>query len=512
MFVVGDALRANRERYPSKVALIDDTGASTWADTVDRCWALARGLLEHGVRPGDHVGVLSGNGRFAAEAYLGTVAAGAVSVQYNWRWATRELVQGIATTGARTILVEAPYADALAEALATGDLEDVHTVVVEGDAFETFLRPGGPPSVDVAPDDPNVIIFTGGTTGFSKGVVLTHRNVLANCLNEIVDTEMVHDDRTLIIAPMFHSGSLLCWFLPHVVLGATSVMARQFDETQVAETIARARITNGFLVPNMVRRLVASGALERADLSSLQRLYVGGATFKLPDKEAVAEVMPHARVYFQYGLTEAGPIVSRLRPEDMFRPELDGSIGQPFLLAEVSVRDAEDRAVEPGVVGEICVRGPAVMAGYHAQPEATAEALAGGWLRTGDLAARDAEGYLFFHDRAKDMIKTGGENVYSAEVEQVLHAHPHIAEVAVIGVPSSEWDEEVRAVVALRPGAAASEDELRAHCRASLAGYKVPKRFAFVEPARMPVSPSGKVLKRTLRDLSLWDDAGAGSG
>jgi fatty-acyl-CoA synthase len=506
MFTVADVLHANRRRYAAKAAFVDETGSDTWGRAVDRAWALANGLLAAGLRPGDHVGVLAGNGRFAAEAYLGTVAAGMVSVQYNWRWATPELVHGIASTGARTLLVEAPYAEAVEAALATGELGDVERVVVQGEGYEALLAPGGAPDVRVAPEDPNVVIFTGGTTGFSKGVVLTHRNVLANCVNEIVDTDMEHADRTLIIAPMFHSGSLLCWFLPHVVLGATSVMMRQFDEEQVAATIAREGVTNGFLVPNMVRRLLASGAFERHDLSSYKRLYVGGATFKLPDKEAVAELLPRARMYYQYGLTEAGPIVTRLRPEDMFRPELDGSIGQEFLLAEVELRDDAERPVPVGEVGEICVRGPGVMAGYFGQPEATAQTLRDGWLHTGDLAVRDAQGFLHFHDRAKDMIKTGGENVYSAEVEQVLYGHPHVAEAAVIGVPSSAWDEEVRAVIALRPGAEASAEELRAHCRAALAGYKVPKRIAFVELARMPVNQSGKLLKRELRGLPLWDD------
>jgi fatty-acyl-CoA synthase len=506
MFVIGDLLRWNRRRYPSDLALVDETGSMTWSTLADRSWALARGLLECGLRPGDNVGVLTGNSSFAAETYLGVAAAGMCSVLYNWRWATPELVHGINSTEARVILVEREYADALEEARAFGELEHVKHIIVQGPGYEKFLRPGGAPNVRVTPDDPNTIIFTGGTTGFSKGVVLSHRNALANCVNEIVDTDMEHDDRTLIIAPMFHSGSLLCWFLPHVMLGAVNVLVRSFDEEQVARIIQDQGITNGFLVPNMVRRMLISGQLERHDVSSYRRLYVGGATFKMPDKEAAKEALPTARVYYQYGLTEAGPIVTRLRPDDMFRSELDGSIGQEFLLSEVTIRDAENYEVQPDGVGEICVRGPGVMLGYYKQEEATQAALAGGWLHTGDLAARNQDGYLFYHDRAKDMIKTGGENVYSAEVEQALYSHPQVAEAAVIGVPSVEWDEEVRAVVALRPGADASEKDLRAHCREVLAGYKVPKRIAFIELADMPVNPSGKILKTELRTRPLWND------
>lgn len=509
MFVVGDALRWNRLRYPEKIALVDEAGSMTWLDLVDRSWALAQGLTRAGVRPGDSVGILSGNSRFSAETYLGTVAGGAVAVQYNNLWATPELVHGINSTDARVVLVEHPYVEAFEKALATGQLARVDTVIYEGAGYESLLGPPSMPSVLVSPSDPNVMIFTGGTTGFSKAVVLSHTNVLSNCLDVIVDTRVSHNDRTLLITPMFHSASLLCWFLPHVILGATSVMVRRFDEEAVAETMERERITNGFLVPNMVRRMLSTGVLEGRNLSAYRRLYTGGATFKLPDKLAVRAALPHSDIYYQYGLTEAAPLVTRLLPEDMFREDIDGSIGREFLLNEVSLRGDGGAPVATGEVGEICVRGPNVMTGYYKQPEATAEALVDGWLHTGDMATRDAEGYIYFHDRKKDMIKSGGENVYSQEVERVLYGHPSVAEAAVIGVPSTVWDEEVRAVVAVHTGQSATEQELRTHCRESLAGYKIPKRIAFVDLADMPINPSGKIVKSELRGRDLW---GSSSG
>ncbi len=241
-------------------------------------------------------------------------------------------------------------------------------------------------------------------------------------------------------------------------------------------------------------------------MDSFQRLYVGGATFRMPDKEAVREVLPTARIYYQYGLTEAGPIVTRLRPEDMFDPELDGSIGQEMLLNDVSIQDEDGRDVGDGIPGEICVRGPNVMLGYFNRPDATAAAFRGGWLRTGDLASRLPRGYFMFHDRLKDMIKSGGENVYSAEVEQALYSHPAVAEAAVLGVASDQWDEEVRAVVALKPGRHMDERELQDHCRTLIAGYKVPKRILFVPLDQIPVNPSGKIMKRELRQRPLWPD------
>jgi acyl-CoA synthetase (AMP-forming)/AMP-acid ligase II len=504
MLQVTDVLRLNRRRYAGDIAVVDERGRATYAQLVDRAWGLARALHERGVRPGDTVGVLTGNSIFSVETYLGIVAAGAVAVPYNWRWSTPELVFGINDSCAAVVLVEADWTDAFAAARATGELERVETMLLQGDDYERALVAGGPPDVAVGPDDGNVILYTGGTTGFPKGVLLTHRNVMANAFNEIIDTDMERSDRTLLITPMFHSASLLCWFLPHLVLGARSVLMRTFDEELVGATIARERVTNGFLVPNMVRRLLNGGHFARHDMSSYRRMYVGGATFRMPDKLAVGEVLPGVRLYYQYGLTEAGPIVTRLRPEDMYRNDLDGSIGREFLLTETRVVDAGDVELPPGGVGELCVRGPNVMAGYYRNAAATDEVLRDGWLHTGDVVSRDADGYLYFHDRLKDMIKSGGENVYSAEVERVLYAHPGVAEAAVLGVPSTEWDEEVRAVVALRPGATATEDDLREHCRRDLAGYKVPKRIAFIALEEMPVNASGKLLKTELRQRPLW--------
>jgi acyl-CoA synthetase (AMP-forming)/AMP-acid ligase II len=493
-------------RSPRALAVIDEHERLTYAQLAHRAWALARGLLDAGVRPGETVGILTGNSVFAAETYLGIAAAGAVAVPYNWRWAVPELVFAMNDSGARVILVERDWAARMDEVRATGALQAVRAVFVQDGDYATLVRPGEPPEFAIGPDDGNVVLYTGGTTGFPKGVLLSHRNVLTNAFNEIIDTDMTREDRTLLITPMCHSASLLCWFLPHIVLGATSVFVRAFDEARVADTVAREQVTNVFLVPNMVRRMLRA---VRADtMRSLRRLYVGGATFRMPDKEQVRAWIPGTAIYYQYGLTEAGPIVTRLRPEDMFRPEVDGSIGQEFLLTEATIRSLEDdRSLPDGEVGEICVRGPNVMRGYLNRPDATAAALRGGWLRSGDLGRRTASGYFYFHDRAKDMIKSGGENVYSAEVEQALYLHPAVAEGAVLGVPSAEWDEEVRAVVAVKPGYDLTERALQDFLRTHLAGYKVPKRVAFVSLSEMPINPSGKILKTELRRRRIWPDA-----
>ncbi len=507
MLTFADILRINSRRSPSKVAVIDDHGEQRTFETLaSRVWAMSRMLLGCGVEPGDAVGLLSGNSVFAVEAFLAITCAGAVAVQYNSRWATPELVFALNDSMARVLLVESEFVDLVTASRDSGQLELLEQTIVGGPALDETLSSAGDPAAPITPDSPMVIIYTGGTTGFPKGVVLTHQNAMTNALNETIDTNMHPGDVTLLIAPMFHSASLLCWFAPHLLLGATSVLMRAFDEEHAVDLIARHGVTNGFFVPNMIRRLLASGAVEHGRMASLARLYTGGSTWRMPDKDLVRLALPDTEIYYQYGLTEAGPIVTRLLPADMFRTDIDGSIGQEFLLTEATVRSLDpesDEELPSDEVGELCVRGPNVMQGYFRRPDATSAALRGGWLRTGDLGTRDADGYFFFRDRAKDMIKSGGENVYSAEVEQVFYSHPSIAEAAILGYPSAEWDEEVRAVVALRAGRDLTLNELDAYLRRHLAGYKIPKKVALVPLSDIPVSPSGKVLKRSLRDRQL---------
>jgi fatty-acyl-CoA synthase len=364
----------------------------------------------------------------------------------------------------------------------------------------------GPLPVTPAPLDPALILFTGGTTGHSKGVVLSHRTVMVNAVNELVDLGFGSppDQVGLALVPLFHSASLLTVFAPHYVTGGTTVAMRKFDEELFAAVVERERVTSTFIIPNMLRRLLAAGVLHRPGVRSLRQLHTGGGLLRMPDKRAIREALPDVQLFFRYGLTEAGPMVTRLHDKDIMRPELDGSIGNEYTFAEVQIRGADDVEVPDGELGEICVRGPAVMLGYFGQPDATAAVLKDGWLHTGDLAVRDADGYLFFRDRAKDMIKSGGENVYAAEIEQLLYTHPAVMECGVLGVPSLEWDEEVRAVVSVRPGSSATQEELQAFLRQSLAGYKVPKQIMFVPPDQMPVNPSGKIVKARLREVVGW--------
>jgi fatty-acyl-CoA synthase len=499
-----DLVRLNHRRHPDRAAVVDDVSRLTHRELAQRAWSLARGLHAAGVQPGDRVGVLSGNSAFALETFLGIIAAGAVYVPFNWRWASDELVNGVRLTSPRLVLVEALFAEAFAAAAESGDLSV--PAYLEGEQYESLMVETGPLPAAPAPRDPAVILFTGGTTGHSKGVVLSHQAILVNAANELVDLGFGSppDQVGLALVPLFHSASLLTVFAPHYVTGGTTVVMRKFDEELFATVVERERVTSTFIIPNMLRRLLAASVLHRPGVRCLRQLHTGGGLLRMPDKLAIREALPHVQLFFRYGLTEAGPMVARLHDKDIMRPELDGSIGQEYTFIEVQVRDADGVEVPDGELGEICVRGPSVMLGYFGQPEATAAVLQDGWLRTGDLAVRDADGYLYFRDRAKDMIKSGGENVYAAEIEQLLYTHPAVMECGVLGVPSLEWDEEVRAVVSLREGTEATQEELQAFLRQSLAGYKVPKQIIFVPRDEMPVNPSGKIVKARLRDLVGW--------
>jgi fatty-acyl-CoA synthase len=509
MRTIGDWIRLNSRRNPAREAFVGVDGRVTFGEAAERAWQLARGLRNSGVGAGDRVGVLAGNSLFNAEAFLGVAAAGGVYIAYNWRWAPAELAAGILETEASVILVEEAHAELLEQALAiiTERAEFPPRIVRQGSEIDS-LRTGTGPLDDVAqPESPLCIIYTGGSTGTPKGVVLSHRSALANAINEMYDCGVGsrENERGLIVTPLFHSAALLCWLVPHFIAGATSVIAQKFNDESVVDLVGREAITNTFMIPNMMRRLMDGGVLsDPAIRKNLKSVHTGAGLLRMPDKELFTEMLPGAELYFRYGLTEAGPMVTRLKPADMLDPAVDGSIGTEYLLAEAQLQDPDGREVKPGELGEICVRGPGLMTEYFGRPEATAEAMRGGWLHTGDLAVRDERGYFFFRDRLKEMIKTGGENVYSAEIEQVLHLHPSVLEAVVLGVPDPKWDEEVRAVVVLRNGVHTDAAELSVFLRQHLAGYKIPKKMVFVRPEELPRSAAGKLVKSQLKVNLGW--------
>lgn len=514
MRTIGEWTRLNAGRYPSREAFVGIDGRVTFAEARSRAAALARGLIDAGVRVGDTVGVLAGNTVFNAEVFLGVAMSGGLYTAYNWRWAAEELADGIRESDTVIVIVEDRFADLLSEALGLladhPDTVALPRVVRQGEVDRLRVAGGADPEV-VGPEDGLCLIYTGGSTGTSKAVVLSHRAATANALNEHLDLGIgaLPEERGLMVTPMFHSAGLLTWLVTHFVSGKTTVLVDKFDEAEFVEWVGRERATNSFMIPNMMRRLLQAGAFTAPEVQRhFRALHTGAGLLRMPNKQEFVDTIPQARLFYRYGLSEAGPMVTRLHHDDMLDPAVDGSIGQEYTFVEARLLgpDGDTREVGVGELGEICVKGPSIMTGYHRRPEATAETIVDGWLRTGDLATRDERGYFFFKDRLKEMIKTGGENVYCAEVEQALYLHPAVLEAAVVGVANDAWGEEVRAVISLRNGQVASAAELVEHLRAHLAGYKIPKEFAFLPAADLPRSGAGKLVKTRLKQNLGWLD------
>ena len=512
MLTIPDWVRLNSLRHPTREAYIGADGRATFAEIAELAWSLARGLASHGVTRGQPVGVLAANNVFNARTFLGIACSGGIYTAYNWRWAAEELADGIEESEPGIILVEERFVELLEEALGVlgqrSELPGKIRVIRQGD-IDTIAHGTGEFRVELTPQDGLCLLFTGGSTGRSKAVLLSHQSGTANGVNEYMDLRLgaLPEERGLMVTPMFHSAGLLCWLMTHLVAGKPLVLAERFDEESLLEIVESERVTNTFMIPNMMRRVMQAGVLNEPGFTrTFRAMHTGAGLLRMPDKERFFELLPEGELHFRYGLTEAGPQVTRHHSDDMLDPSVDGSMGQEYTFVEsrITSLDDDNRECEPGELGEICVRGPSIMTGYYGRPEVTAETIRNGWLHTGDLAIRDERGFYYFKDRLKEMIKSGGENVYCVEVENFMYLHPAILEAAVVGVPTLEWDEEVRAVVVLRDGVSASEAEIKQFLRGHLAGYKVPKQIAFLTAPELPRTGAGKLVKGKLKEKMGW--------
>jgi fatty-acyl-CoA synthase len=372
---------------------------------------------------------------------------------------------------------------------------------------EAFLAEGAltRPRRPVRMHDIYYLIYTSGTTGQPKGVMLSHANIIAHVEQSMVASSAARrpGSRALVATPLYHAAGALR-IATAAINGTTIVLADRFDPQEFAHTMARERINTCNMVPAMIQRLLDEVPdIATRDFSSLEVIYYGAAPVSVPLLRRALEVF-RCDLIQGYGLTESTGGIAYLNEHDhqkalAGKPELLRSTGRAVVLSEIRIVDERDEEVPPGTIGELVVRGPNVMKGYWRNPQATAEALRGGWLHSGDAASMDADGYITLHDRLKDMVVTGGVNVYPRESENALAEHPAIADVAVIGVPDARWGEALLAVCVLRTGAAQPDDDtLIAFCRERLGGFKVPRRYAFVET--LPRNASGKVLKRVLRE------------
>jgi len=431
-----------------------------------------------------------------------------VLVPINTRLAAPEVAFWLSDSECSALLVDENFAEVAASL--RPQLPHLKRLVFMGEGatpqdmldYETLINSSRPaPDAGASGDDLAALFYTGGTTGRSKGVMLSHRNIVANALNTAPALGLSDDLIYLHAAPMFHAADNAVNFVV-TALGGTHLYMPRFEPGAFLKLVAQKKITATLIVPTMINMVVNHPDAETADTSSLKRVMYGAS----PMPEAVIrrafEALPHTGFVQAYGQSEAAPCMTFL-PADWHT--LEGpkagklkSAGRAAMGCEIAILDADDREAPRGEVGEICGRGDNVMLGYWRQPDLTEKALRNGWLHTGDGGYMDEDGFVYVVDRMKDMIVSGGENVYSAEVEQALYQHHAVAECAVIGVPHAKWGEAVHAVVRLKPGAEASEEGLIAHCHRLIAGYKAPRSVSFRDAA-LPLSGAGKILKTELR-------------
>ncbi|HEV7977437.1 long-chain-fatty-acid--CoA ligase [Amycolatopsis sp.] len=498
------ALHRAVQQTPDLPATIFGERVRTWSECAARVARLAGAFHALGVESGDRVGILALNSDTYHEYLFAVPFADAVVTPMNTRWSVAEIAFSLADSGTAVLLVDDAFAPMIPEL--RGRVPELKTVIHFGDGpapegaldLEELIATHEPVRDARRGGDALAgIYYTGGTTGTPKGVMLSHANLLISALGSAsTGVFIVPEGRLLHAAPMFHLADGAAWVARNV-LGGTHVIISAFTPAGAAQAIQSHGVTDVLLVPTMIQMLVDSPETAGHDLSSLRRLLYGASPISEAVLERAAKRLPTAEFTQLYGMTELSPVTTVLTPAEHAVDGLRRSAGRAAPHAEVRIVDPEGNDVPPGVVGEVISRGGQVMLGYWNRPDETAAAVRDGWMHTGDGAYMDERGYVFVVDRIKDMIVSGGENVYSAEVENALARHAAVAACAVIGVPDDEWGECVHAVVVLAVGAEVSAEELRAHCAEHIARYKAPRSVEFVDA--LPMSGAGKILKRELR-------------
>ncbi|MGQ5702219.1 class I adenylate-forming enzyme family protein [Sandaracinobacteroides sp. A072] len=509
--LVGDIPVLAAHRAPDVDAVRFRDHAMTYAGMRDRSWQLANGLLQL-ARPGDRIAILAENCPEYVLAYYGVPSAGMALTFLNYRLSAGELAWIIGNAEPTVLIVEDRYLGVIDQI--RDEIPSVRHVVIIGEpragamGFDALIASGAPapPDVTIDEDDLAWLLYTSGTTGLPKGAMLSHRNVVSAVLNSLASWESdppgSPDPVFMLTFPMYHVAGY-AMLVTH--LRATPmVLMQNFDIETFFATIERHGVTSLSLAPTMIAMLLNHGSRGNYDLSSIRNIGYGASAMPPAVLLRAREVWPGVRFATGFGMTELGGNVMVLTAGEHDRAVDEGlpilnSVGRQMLLARVRVVDEAGRDVPPGQEGEILVKGDQVFSGYWRNPESTASAFEDGWFHTGDVGCWDGDGYLWIVDRKKDMIVSGGENVYPREVEDVLYRHPAVLEAAVIGAEDPTWGEEVVAVVSCRAGMETTAAELIDFCRARIASYKKPRAIAFIE--ELPKNASGKILKRELR---LW--------
>jgi len=509
---VSDIIRVHGVERANQAALVLGEKSQTWGELYTRSCQMAQALRTAGVKAGSRVSYLDKNSIEHFEVFYGCALLNAVCVDVNWRLAAPE-VEYIVNDAGSTVFIVSEEFRVVAEAIADQLNPESLVVVIGGSgapvgklrtmSYEAFVASGKneDPQVVAQPEDVAFQLYSSGTTGRPKGVMLTNNNFFSLIPTSKAMWELDEHSMNLVCMPLFHIGGG-GWAVAGQFSGCTSIIVRDLEPVSLVKTIVDKKVTHGFLVPAVLQLMLAVPNVDTADFSSL-RVFVYGAS-PISEEILARSVRTFKCKFWQaYGLTETTGAIINLPPEDH---DPDGpnkhrlrSCGVPGAQTQVRIVDAETKKDVPvGEVGEIWMKSPLVMKGYWNMPEATAEAIVeGGWFRSGDAGYLDADGYLYIHDRVKDMIVSGGENVYPAEVENVLMAHPAIADVAVIGVPDEKWGETPKAIVVRKAGVEVTEQDIISFCKERMAKFKCPTSVDWIDV--LPRNPSGKILKKDLR-------------
>jgi fatty-acyl-CoA synthase len=506
--LLGELMARNSRKFPNKEAVIFGETRLTWKEFNARINRLAHAFMGMGIGKGDKVALLMFNCNQYLECYYALGKIGAVAVPLNFRLHPEEIAYIVDNADAVAMVVGEQLVDNVRSVQKDLPLVrryiSVSSAPIEGMLhYETLIQgyPDDEPLVLVDDDDPAFVMYTAGTTGRPKGAVLSHKSQVAMWVAASVQLSSepgignVWDYRVCSPPPLFHMASF-GYCQAHLLVGATVVLPTQvFNPVEIMETIEREKIDSILLIPAMTNFLLLTPNLEKYDASSLKVWMSGAAILPTQTRKAMLERFPRLLSYDCFGQTETGALVAMLRPSE--RERKVASVGRALPFIEIRVVDDEDRDVPIGEVGEAVYQGPNLMKEYYKNPEGTARAFRNGWFHSGDLVRQDEEGYIYVVDRKTDMIISGGENIYPAEVEDVLYRHPKILEAAVIGIYDEQWGEAVKAVVVLKAGETLTEEEVIEFCKEHLASYKKPRSVDFVDA--LPRNPAMKVLKTVLR-------------
>jgi acyl-CoA synthetase (AMP-forming)/AMP-acid ligase II len=497
---IGSYLEQNARKKPEKLAIECEGKTYTYKQFNEEVNKLAHGLLDLGVRKGEKIALMMKNSDQFVLAFFAGAKIGAVIVPVNFRLTATEVHYILEQSESALVFCDGEFEETVTSAReGTQVLHVITTGPPKVVGHHSFDRVVGErtenPSVQVSDEDDLEILYTSGTTGRPKGALFDHKRIFNVGLTMMISMGINEEERFLHIAPLFHSAQLNLFLIPGVVLGATHIIHRDFHPVKTMEAIQEHRITHFFGVPAMYNFMLQVPNAVDYDLSSIKRCGYGAAPMAPEVVRKSIQLFRTDQFYNLCGLTEAGPGGILLDPEG--HKTHFGKGGKAAFLTEARVVNEEGKDIKPGAVGEFVIKGESIMKEYYRKPEETAKTIKEGWLYTGDLATIDDEGYITLVDRKKDMIISGGENVYSIEVEEVLYEHPAVLEAAIIGIPDETWGEAVCAVIVPKQGESIDEQELKSFCRQKLAGYKVPRRI-FIEEA-LPRNASGKILKYQLR-------------